>query len=173
MGLFDKMMNLIYEDDNVTTQPVKTQPSAVKQQVASPNIKTQPNQNKINDEVYKQFNTSIQKAMDAENLPGFDLYEFHQIFKQAVSSGEDIKSAFKKALSSSETMRINIDSLVGNYDHYKRIIDNQKFSFENDLEVFYNDNIKNPKSSQELIDRELNEKLEQLKKLETEIQALK
>ncbi|MDH4129946.1 MAG: hypothetical protein OEV44_14405, partial [Spirochaetota bacterium] len=44
---------------------------------------------------------------------------------------------------------------------------------EKDLEVFYNDNIKNPKSSQELIDRELNEKLEQLKKLETEIQALK
>ena len=173
MGLFGKVMNLLYEEDGTASQPSQSSSNTVTQKTVTKNVQSKPIQKNIDSKVYKQFSESINAAMSAENLPGFDLYEFHQIFKQAVSSGDDVKSAFKKALSSSETMRVNTDSLVSNYDHYKKIIDNQKDGFDKDLEKFYNENIKNPKTSQESIENELNEKLEQLNKLEAEVQTLK
>ncbi len=175
MGLFDKVMDLMFEDDGSGTpskgQPVSSQPSPQEQQTPlSP--QSPPKAQTTDEKVYKQFVQSLQDVMKANNLPGFDLYEFHRIFTLSVRSGRTVKKAMKQALSSSDTMRVDKESLIKNYDHYSKILDEQKQKFEEDMQHFYNDKIKNPKADHESIDRELNEKMTQKTKLEAEIEEL-
>ena len=172
MGLFDKVVNLIFEDEELGKQQ-----SGSTQQSAKPTprdrVQSQSLQKKVDDEVYKEFSQSLQAAMEAENLPGFDLYEFHQLYKQAVSNGKSVKDAFYVALKATETMRVSKESLIEHYAHYKAILDKQKDVFEKDLNSYYDDNIKDPKTDKDSLDKELNEKIAQLQKLQDEVEALR
>lgn len=91
---------------------------------------------RIIEKAYKQFAQLLQNAMAAHNLPGFDLYEFHQIFIRAASRGESVEDSFYRALSASETMKISVRSLIENYDHYIKVLDQEKDKFNNDIKAF-------------------------------------
>ncbi len=175
MGLFDKVMDLMFEDDE-SAGPSKGQSASSRspsqaQKTPSP-TQSPPKAKKTDEKVYKQFVQSLQDVMTANNLPGFDLYEFHRIFTLAVRSGRTVKKAMKQALSSSDTMRVDKESLIKNYDHYSKILDEQKQKFEEDMQHFYDEKIKTPKADHESIDRELDEKIAQQTKLEAEIEEL-
>ncbi|MCP4348262.1 MAG: hypothetical protein GY795_22470 [Desulfobacterales bacterium] len=201
MGLFNIVMNLIYEEDTTPEPPrtvtsqaatassppppqTQTQTQTTPQPVQSPQAtapqapsqpapeKTQPKKIKIDNEVYKEFTRSLQDAVSAHNLPGFDLYEFHQIFKQGIAGGKTAQESFNLALSASETMRVSKTSLAENYDHYIEVLDEQKNIFQGDLKTFYDENIKIPKAEQEKIDQEIDEKTVLMRQLESEIEIL-
>lgn len=187
MGLFDTIMNLVYEEESqslkktpstaktVTTPPAQPKIKPPQKQLSKVKTTPLPTEPKvqIDQDVDKEFARSLKTAIDAHNLPGFDLYEFYIIVKQAVANGKSEPDALNEALAASKTMRVSKTSLLDNYNHYKDILLEQKENFEKELNIFYDDNIKLPKEEEERINREIQDKLAQIKQLETEIENLK
>ncbi|MDH5681228.1 MAG: hypothetical protein OEZ36_06560 [Spirochaetota bacterium] len=171
MGLFDKVMNALYEDEGSPPPKKQSAPASSSQASAKAPVKKHPVV--AENTVYQKFTSQLKSAMEKENLPGFDLYEFHQIYKSAVAGGKATKMAFIEALKSSKTMRVSNQSLISNHDHYRRILNDQKDRFDSDMKNYYDSNIKNPKADKDSIESSLAQKLSQYEKLGEEIETLK
>ncbi|MDH5680762.1 MAG: hypothetical protein OEZ36_04180 [Spirochaetota bacterium] len=171
MGLFDKVINALYEDEESPPPKKQSTPVSSSQKPANPPVKKHPVV--AENEVYQKFSSQLKTAMEKENLPGFDLYEFHQIYKSAVAGGKTTKMAFIEALKSSKTMRVSNETLINNYEHYRRILDHEKTGFDRDMKDYYDSNIKNPKTDRDSIESSLAQKLSQYEKLGEEIESLK
>ena len=88
---------------------------------------------KFDDAVYKHFSDILEKTMASHNLPGFDLYEFRQIFKNSRMQGKSERQALQLALSASETLGVNKSALIENYDFYMKTFQDARENFLNDL----------------------------------------
>ncbi len=101
--------------------------------------------------VYRQFAASLRQAMDANKLPGFDLFEFHRIFQRTLRRVRPKKEAFKQSVFASEVMNIRKNVLIENYQDYVNVLREEKKRFEADLVKIADDNI-DGKFSQKKLD---------------------
>ena len=90
---------------------------------------------KLDDAIYKHFSRILEKTMATHNLPGFDLFEFRQIFKNANAQGKSERQALQLALSASETLGVNKSALIENYDFYMKTFQVARERFLNDLKT--------------------------------------
>jgi len=91
--------------------------------------------NKLDDAIYKHFSDILEKTMATHNLPGFDLFEFRQIFRNANAQGKSERQALQLALSASETLGVNKSALIENYDFYMKTFQVARERFLNDLKT--------------------------------------
>lgn len=127
----------------------------------------------IDEKVYREFCDSLARAIESANLPGFDFFEFHQLYNRFRSEGRSEEDAVQTALTSAETMRVSKNALISNYKHYEKVLGQQQGLFEKELEAFYNENIKGAHQKQQQIDNDIAAKEEAIKKLIQEIESLK
>ncbi|MES0489665.1 MAG: hypothetical protein ABUK01_06725 [Leptospirales bacterium] len=188
MGIFNKIVNVFYEEDHARPKPSRqsaasttaSAPPANTGNIGSTANTNPKNQNTTlatpaasnttsshytprthvpnDDEVYQKFCESLQRAIEAANLPGFDLYEFHSLYKKFLSNGKSEAEALSTALTSAETMRVDKNILISNFQHYNSVLNSQKQSFDQDLEDFQKQNISEPKRVGGDIDRQMEEK---------------
>ena len=149
MGLFETISNVFFEEET-PIQPTRTTPKVNTAQTsrssAMPGATQSPQASAALDEnIYKKFCSSLEEALDQANLPGFDFFEFHQLYKRFLDDGKSEQDALKNALTSSETMRVDKNKLISNFHHYKKVLDEQKDLFQNDLKDFSANNIDKPK----------------------------
>lgn len=111
--------------------------------------------------------------MEESNLPGFDFFEFLQLYNKFIYDGKIEEEALKTALTSAETMRVDKNSLIANFQHYKKALENQKKIFDKDLNNFLKQNINGPKDKSTKIDEEISEKQKLIKQYEQDIENLK
>ncbi|MDM8541736.1 hypothetical protein QUF90_11670 [Desulfococcaceae bacterium HSG9] len=90
---------------------------------------------KLDDAVYKHFARTLEQTMATHNLPGFDLYEFRQIFKNACAQGRSERQAVQLALSASETLGVNKSTLIENYDYYLKTFQEARQRFLKDIKT--------------------------------------
>lgn len=126
-----------------------------------------------NEKVYKEFIESLNRALEAENLPGFDFFEFQELYRRFLGEGRGEGEALQTALLSAETMRVTKNTLIANYRHYEKIMLTQKAQFEKELERFYEENIKDPHRRQSEIDQKIAENEKKIQELQAEIETLK
>ncbi|MEM7180677.1 MAG: hypothetical protein AAF518_07180 [Spirochaetota bacterium] len=161
MAFFDKVIGLFFEEVPEKTPPVK-----------SSNNKAVGVGSSNDEAVYEKFCASLQGAIEAANLPGFDFFEFYQLYKKFLQEGRSERQAVKEALHSSQTMRIDKQTLLTNYKHYEKTLQAEKKIFDNDLDNFYQENIKDPKGVSQQIDRDIQEKLLLIQQCQNDIQKL-
>lgn len=127
----------------------------------------------IDEKVYREFCDSLGRAIEGANLPGFDFFEFHQLYKRFRDEGKSDGEAVQTALTSAETMRVNKNTLLANYKHYEKVLAKQKKLFEDELKTFYDENIKGAHEKQRQIDKDVAAKEQEIIKLQKEIESLK
>lgn len=208
MGIFNKIMDVLYEEDGsksggptgtpaapaspgrpqrpsdllkqargeqsapppAAPTPAKPAPAGTTPTPASPATPGQPT---VNEDVYREFCDSIGRALEAANLPGFDFFEFHQLYKRFIKEGKSEDEAIQTALTSAETMRVSRNVLLANYKHYEKVLSQQEDLFQKELDAFYAENIKGAHEKQSRIDESIAAKEQEIEKLKGEIEALK
>lgn len=188
MGLFDTISNVFFEEEqppvvsankgarNPSPGPTVGQGNIPVSSPGAPSSKpvTHYSSNPgIDQKIAQKFNSSLLEALEKENLPGFDFYEFHQLYNRFLKDGKSELEAINTAISSAETMRVDKNTLISNFHHYKKILDEQKIIFEKDLKEFFDSNIKSPKQSFVDIDKSIKEKENQIKQFTRDIENLK
>jgi predicted RNase H-like nuclease (RuvC/YqgF family) len=118
-------------------------------------------------DVYGNYHNLDERAMDAlvkalqrENLPGFDYLEFKQSLDALYKIGMDEDTAVKSAFATASTVGLTKEKLLKTAQHYKKVLLDEKASFEQSMQ----------RHLQQRVQGKL-EEVEKLKKKVTEYQA--
>ncbi len=141
----------------------KTEKKTIKKSSPTP-PKTSPTPSSIKEsnqgragKVDSKFTNILLKAMDANNIEGFDYLEFKQSLKSLEKMPMDEATRFKSAFAMAQTMGASTDKLAKTAQHYIEVLKKEEQKFEQALENQQNQHI--------------NAKLEQVKKYESAIQS--
>lgn len=72
----------------------------------------------------------LTKALEKNNLPGFDYIEFKQSLAALSSMNLDEETAFKSAFATASTMGLTKSKLTDSAAHYKKVLIKEKSQFE-------------------------------------------
>lgn len=72
----------------------------------------------------------LTKALDKNNLPGFDYIEYKQSLGALSGMNMDEETAFKSAFATASTVGLTKDKLLKTAEHYKRILSKEKEQFD-------------------------------------------
>lgn len=110
------------------------------------------------------------KAMEANNLPGFDYLEFKQTLQSMQNLPMDESTRFKSAFAAAQTMGVNADKLVQTAKHYLEILKKEEEKFGSALNNQIDRQIKSKESEIQGLQDSIKSKAEQIKKLTAEIE---
>jgi uncharacterized coiled-coil DUF342 family protein len=119
-----------------------------------------------------KFVDVLLKAMERENLDGFDYLEF----KKSLRSMKDIlpeeETRFRSALASAKTLGAMPDKLVKTAGHYIAVLKAEEKKFEEALKKQRDKRVHSKTEEVTEIDRQMAEKTELIRKLQQEIDQL-
>ncbi len=131
--MFDKLKSIFIVDDGEgkKEKPVAKK-SAPSPQAKSSNTKAPtpsspatPSSGKVN----KKFTDVLLRAMEANNLDGFDYLEFKQSLKSLEKMPMDEATRFKSAYAMAQTMGATPDHLIKTANHYVRVLLEEQSKF--------------------------------------------
>ncbi|MFM8448832.1 MAG: hypothetical protein ACKOAY_01890 [Haliscomenobacter sp.] len=111
------------------------------------------------------------KAIEANNLQGFDYIEFKQslsALSQMVQLDESTR--FRSAFASATAFGLDKPKLLASADHYKRILNNEREKFNTALQNQVQQRIHAQQKEVDLMRRQIEEFQSKIKELETKIQ---
>ncbi len=73
------------------------------------------------------------KALEKNNLPGFDYIEFKQSMQALVNMHMDEPTAIRSAFATASTMGLTKEKLVETADYYKKVLQKEKGQFDSAL----------------------------------------
>lgn len=73
--------------------------------------------------------TFLTKALEKNNLPGFDYLEYKQSLAALANMNMDEETAFKSAYATASTMGLTKEKLLQTAAHYQKVINNEKEEF--------------------------------------------
>ncbi len=76
----------------------------------------------------------LTKALDKNNLPGFDYIEFKQSLDALSKLNIDEATAFKSAFATASTVGLTKNKLLETASHYKNVLANEKSQFDTALQ---------------------------------------
>ncbi len=107
------------------------------------------------------------RALDRNNLQGFDYLEFKQSLNSLKAMNMDDETAIKSAFATASTVGLTKDKLVQTARHYQQVIDKEKAQFDEALQNQVRERIAGKKAE---VDR-LKKQIEENKKKIAEIEA--
>ncbi len=72
----------------------------------------------------------LMKALESNNLPGFDYLEYKQSLGALVAMNMEIGTAFKSAFATASTMGLTKQKLLDSATHYKQVLKKEKGQFD-------------------------------------------
>ncbi|MCB0685138.1 MAG: hypothetical protein KDC53_01400 [Saprospiraceae bacterium] len=103
------------------------------------------------------------KAIEENNLPGFDYLEFQQALKGLMGMNMDKETAIRSAFTTGTTVGLTKEKLISTAEHYRQILLKEKSQFDAALQ----------KQMAQRVDGRRNEKQTIAQKLETYRQKIK
>lgn len=186
MGIFNSILNIFFEEENrPVARPAQAPVAQAAQSIAPPEHTATTTvidsathspaaeHALIDEKVYKEFTESLRRALENNNLPGFDFFEFRQLFIKFKTAGKSDNEAMETALASAETMRVDKNMIIAHYQHYEKVLHEQRTVFDQEFKAFYQDNIRKPVEEQQRIGGELLEKENAIRQFTADIEALK
>ena len=105
------------------------------------------------------------KALQKNNIEGFDYIEFKQSLKKLKSLSIENETAVKSAFATASTMGLSKEKLISSAKHYKKVLIDEKKEFEKAMQNQINQRISVKKQQSE----KLASKVEELKEKVVEI----
>lgn len=112
----------------------------------------------------------LTKALEKNNLPGFDYIEF----KQSLGALEDMdmeeSTAFRSAYATASTVGLTKEKLLKTAEHYKSILSNEKKQFDAALEKQIHQKVKSKEQEIEKLKKQVEEYKAKIQQLQEKIE---
>lgn len=115
----------------------------------------------------------LMKAMESNNMPGFDYIEFKQSLRVLLSMNMDESTAFKSAFATASTMGLTKQKLLETATHYKQILQKEKGQFDIALKNRFQQRVGAKIEENKRHEGRLKQIEDQIKRLEKEILEVK
>lgn len=146
------------------TAPATNTPSPAKAQV-SESKEGDPGQ------VTKKFMEILLRAMEANNLDGFDYLEYKQSLRSLEKMPMDEATRFQSAFAMAQTMGATPEKLIQTAQHYIQVLQNEEKKFEDALTHQRSTQIGAKQQEINKLEETIKRKAEQIKKLTQEIEG--
>lgn len=111
----------------------------------------------------------LTKALERNNLPGFDYLEFKQSLGALASMNMDEATAYKSAFATASTMGLTKNKLLQTAQHYKQILNKEKSQFDVALQKQVDQKIAGKQQEVQKLKQQIVQFQEQIRKLEDQI----
>jgi chromosome segregation ATPase len=111
----------------------------------------------------------LTKALDRNNLQGFDYLEFKQSLNSLKAMNMDDETAVKSAFATASTVGLTKDKLVQTARHYQQIIDKEKAQFDEALQNQVRERIAGKKAEVDRLKNLIEENKKRIANIEAEI----
>jgi chromosome segregation ATPase len=113
---------------------------------------------------------SLVKALERENLPGFDYLEFKQALYALQQLNMDEATAFRSAFATAATMGLTKEKLLKTADHYKNVLAKEKQSFDQAMQNQIVQRVDGKRKEVILLQKRIEEYQAKIQQLNTEIE---
>lgn len=122
-------------------------------------------------QVTKKFMEILLRAMEANNLDGFDYLEYKQSLKSLEKMPMDEQTRFQSAFAMAQTMGATPAKLIQTAEHYISVLQNEEKKFEEALTHQRSKQIGAKEQQINKLEENIKAKAEQIKKLTQEIEV--
>lgn len=113
------------------------------------------------------------KALQENNLPGFDYLEFKQALRALQKMDMDKDIAIRSAYTTGNTMGLTKAKLISSAEHYKQVLDKEKKQFDNALHKQLEQRVHGKKSEKETLIAKISAYEVKISELQKEITKIK
>lgn len=99
----------------------------------------------------------LTKALEKNNLPGFDYIEFKQSLGALMAMNMDEVTAFRSAYATAATVGLTKEKLLKTAEHYKAILHGEKQKFDEALEKNMQGNVKSKQNEVVKLQKQIEE----------------
>jgi len=111
----------------------------------------------------------LTKALEKNNLPGFDYIEFKQSLGALMAMNMEESVAFKSAYATAATVGLTKEKLVKTAEHYKSILNSEKKKFDSALEKNMNQRVKAKQEEVVKLKKQVAEYQQKIKEMQQKI----
>ena len=111
----------------------------------------------------------LTRALDRNNLQGFDYLEFKQSLNSLKAMNMDDATAIKSAFATASTVGLTKDKLVQTARHYQQVIDKEKAQFDESLQNQVRERIAGKKAEVDRLKKQIAENNKRIEQINAEI----
>lgn len=167
----DKIKSLFFVTEETPEEAKPAEPQKSTPQPAPVKSETKPSI-PTNAGLDEKILASLSKAIDDNNMSGFDFLEFKNSIKALENLPMDEATKYRSAFATAATMGVNLDSLVKSANFYKEVLNKEKGKFEDALSLQVDKNVIEKQKQVESMNAEVLKKSEQIKQLTEQIQTI-
>ncbi|MCB0592590.1 MAG: hypothetical protein H6557_28265 [Lewinellaceae bacterium] len=112
---------------------------------------------------------SLIKALEKNNLDGFDYIEFKQSLGRLRDLNIDESTAYKSAFATASTVGLTKDKLLKTAEHYKKVLFKEKQQFDEALQKQMEQRVESKRSEVEKMKKQVEEYRAKIKQMEDKI----
>ena len=109
------------------------------------------------------------KAIEQNNLPGFDYLEFKQALQGLKAMNMDATTAIKSAYTTGSTVGLTKSKLISSAEHYKKVLMQEKSQFDTALQNQMSQRVHGKKEQKETLTKKIATYRAKITELENEI----
>lgn len=180
MSAFKKLKSLfIIEEEEPEKKEAKSsgKSSTTKKETTSKPVSSKPPsialKSNIKGKVDQRFTDTLLKAIEANNLDGFDYLEFKQALKNMSKIEPDEGKAFQAAFITAQTLGVTPSKLKDSARYYLDILKKEENKFNQALQQQQSTNVTKREQKLKKLDEDIKAKSQKMKALEAEIKAHK
>ena len=115
----------------------------------------------------------LTKALEKNNLPGFDYIEFKQSLGALQEMDMEESMVFRSAYATASTLGLNKEKLLKSAGHYKQVLSNEKRQFEVAMEKRIQQKVKSKEEEVKKMKKQVEEYRAKIQQLEEQIEKSK
>lgn len=118
----------------------------------------------------KKFTNVLLKALEENNLEGFDYMEYKKSLESLKKMSMDEATRFQSAFAMAQTMGVSAPKLIQSTQHYLQVLNSEQQKFQQAVANQKSSGIKQKEQEIVNLDKTIKNKQEQIKKLTAEIE---
>lgn len=164
-----KRIFVVEEEGGRTSDPKPTKKSNKKAVQETPVINIDNSKKASSSKPDEKFVTLLLKAIEENNVEGFDYIEFKQSVQSLKNVEQDEGQRFKNAFAMAESMGLTKNKLFSSAKHYVKVLDTEEKKFAEAFESQKNKQVNDRESRSTQMEASIKEKEAQIQKLQKEI----
>lgn len=148
-------------------------PAAKKQSSSSSPVVSKASSINVTGKVTTKFLDALLKAMDEQNLEGFDYLEYKQSLQSLSKMSMDEATRYQSAFAMAQTMGASANNLTNSAKHYLNVLAEEEKKFEQALLNQRNRQINDKQEELKRLKMSIESHQQQIEKLNKEIQSYK
>ncbi|HKK79883.1 MAG TPA: hypothetical protein VJ933_09645 [Phaeodactylibacter sp.] len=113
---------------------------------------------------------ALTKALEKNNLPGFDYIEFKQALGRLRSMEMDESTAFRSAFATASTVGLTKEKLLKTAEHYRKVLTKEKQQFDDSLNRQMEQRVSSKQQEVEKLKKQIEEHKAKIRQLQEKVE---